>query len=64
MELECAKYHEKVDGDHPACPHPEGYCRFRTSCMIHFLEKENRRDAAVQLHGSAGDKGEQGSGGT
>jgi hypothetical protein len=32
--------------------------------MIHFLEKENRRDAAVQLHGSAGDKGEQGSGGT
>lgn len=44
MELECIKYKEKVDAEAPVCNHPEDYCRFRTSCMIHFMEKENRRE--------------------
>ncbi len=43
MELECAKYHDKVSSDEPACAHPGDYCQFRSSCMIHFMEGERRR---------------------
>ncbi len=43
MELECAKYHDKVSSDAPACAHPGDYCQFRSSCMIHFMEGELRR---------------------
>jgi hypothetical protein len=46
MELECAKYHETIDSEQAACRHPDDYCRYRTLCMIHFLEKENRRKAS------------------
>ena len=44
MELECEKYKEKVDTANPVCNHPKDYCQFRTSCIIHFMEKENRRE--------------------
>lgn len=43
MELECVKYHEKMDSEHAACRHPGDYCRHRVSCMIHFIEKENSK---------------------
>ena len=43
MELICEKYKEKVDPDEPVCRHPDDYCQTRSACMIHFLEKENRR---------------------
>ena len=46
MDLECVKYKELVDGDQPICRHPDDYCQFRQSCLIHFMEKENRRQAA------------------
>lgn len=44
MELECEKYHEKMDSEQAVCRHPDDYCQHRTSCMIHFIEKENRRN--------------------
>ena len=40
MELFCEKYKEKVDSEDAQCSHPGEYCRFRTSCIIHFMEKE------------------------
>ena len=44
MELECAKYHEKMDSEQAVCRHPNDYCQHRQACMIHFIEKENIRD--------------------
>ena len=42
MELECAKYGEKMDAEQAACRHPGDYCQHRTSCMIQFIEREKR----------------------
>jgi len=42
VELECTKYKEKMASEEAACRHPGDYCQFRSSCMIQFLEKENR----------------------
>ena len=55
MELECTKYKEKMTSDEAACRHPGDYCQFRSSCMIQFLEKENRaagreKEAAEEGH--------------
>ena len=44
MELECVKYHDKMDSEVAACRHPGDYCQHRSSCMIQFIEKENKRD--------------------
>ncbi len=51
MELECAKYHDKVSSDEPACAHPGDYCQFRSSCMIHFMEGERRRSRKKKENG-------------
>ena len=45
MELECAKYQEKMDSEQAVCRHPGDYCQHRQACMIHFIEKENRCDS-------------------
>ncbi len=42
MELECAKYGEKMDSAEAACRHPGDYCQYRKACMIQFVERENR----------------------
>ena len=42
MDLICEKHQDKVDSENPRCSHPDEYCKFRTSCMIAFLEKENK----------------------
>ena len=42
MSLECAKYGEKMDSAAAACRHPGDYCQYRKSCMIQFMERENR----------------------
>lgn len=42
MELECAKYGEKMDTEQAACRHPGDYCQHRTSCMIQFIERDKR----------------------
>ena len=43
MELECAKYGEKMDTEQAGCRHPGDYCQHRKSCMIQFIERENKR---------------------
>lgn len=40
MELVCEKYKEKMEAEGAACHHPKEYCKFRTSCMIHFMAGE------------------------
>ena len=45
MELFCEKYKEKVDSENVRCHHPEDYCQHRQSCLIHFMEQENRRES-------------------
>jgi len=40
MELFCEKYKETVNGDNIRCRRPKEYCKFRTSCLIHFMEAE------------------------
>ncbi|MCW5205802.1 hypothetical protein VU08_02560 [Desulfobulbus sp. F5] len=42
MELECVKYGEKMDAAQATCKHPGDYCQHRQSCMIQFIERENR----------------------
>ncbi len=42
MELECEKYREKGNSETPVCNHPDDYCQFRASCIIYFMEMENR----------------------
>ncbi|WP_446010349.1 hypothetical protein [Candidatus Electrothrix sp.] len=42
MELECAKYGDKMDAEQAACQHPGDYCQHRSSCMIQFIERENK----------------------
>ncbi|MDQ7837408.1 MAG: ferredoxin [Thermodesulfobacteriota bacterium] len=39
-EYFCQKYQEPIKTKPPACPHPLDYCQFRSSCPVHFLEKE------------------------
>ncbi len=41
MELECAKYKEKMSSEEASCRHPGDYCKFRTSCIIYFMSSEN-----------------------
>ncbi|MCW5200695.1 RNA polymerase II-associated protein [Desulfobulbus sp. F4] len=47
MELECAKDGEKMDSADAACRHPGDYCQHRKSCMIQFVERENRGKKAA-----------------
>ena len=46
MELVCEKYKEKVAAEKAICRRPTEYCKFRSSCMIHFLSKENAANQA------------------
>ncbi len=44
MQLICEKYKEKMAADEARCRHPQEYCKFRSSCMIHFLGRERSRE--------------------
>ncbi len=57
MELECVKYHEKMDSDEAACRHAGDYCQHRTSCMIVYMEKENKSNSTAS--GETATKGEE-----
>lgn len=46
MKITCEKYKESMEADDAECRHPDDYCTSRTSCMINFLEKERKREAA------------------
>lgn len=54
MELECEKYRQKIKSKLIACNHPDDYCQFRTSCIIHFMETEARREIKDHLSGKIG----------
>jgi hypothetical protein len=47
--LECMKHHVTMDAAFPQCRDPELYCKFRTSCIIHFMEKENARSRLKRI---------------
>ncbi len=36
----CAKYQQYLCADCLRCSDPKIYCKFRSACLIHFLEKE------------------------
>ncbi|RJQ84933.1 MAG: hypothetical protein C4519_04020 [Desulfobacteraceae bacterium] len=46
---ECIKHQIRLDAGWAKCMDPELYCKFRPSCMIHFLEKENARARAKRM---------------
>lgn len=41
MELVCEKYKETMQEEEACCRHPKEYCKFRSSCMIQFVSREN-----------------------
>ena len=43
LYYDCMKYQVKVSAENAQCKDPKLYCKFRPSCMIHFLAKH--RDA-------------------
>ncbi|MDH5298821.1 MAG: hypothetical protein OEV91_07365 [Desulfobulbaceae bacterium] len=57
MELVCEKYKEEMAEDEACCRHPKEYCKFRSSCLIHFLCKERgeRREKADDEEQQAAD---------
>lgn len=40
---ECLKHRIRMCASEAACKDPELYCKFRSACMIHFMEKEHAR---------------------
>jgi hypothetical protein len=40
---DCQKHHIKMCATSAQCKDPKLYCKFRPSCLIHFLEKEHAR---------------------
>jgi len=49
MDLFCEKYNEMVSGENAQCTHPKEYCKFRTACIIHFMDGENSSAASEEL---------------
>jgi hypothetical protein len=39
----CEKHRVDVTQRSPRCKDPELYCKFRSACVINFLEKEARK---------------------
>ena len=51
MELVCEKYKEKLGSQKIQCQHPTEYCKFRTSCIIHFMgREESAEDVSQNAH--------------
>jgi phosphoribosyl-AMP cyclohydrolase len=40
MDFFCEKYNETVSGENAQCQHPKEYCKFRTACIIYFMDSE------------------------
>lgn len=55
MELECLKFNEKMASDGAYCHHPDDYCKYRTSCIINYLEKENKMTPGSQKKAEGND---------
>jgi hypothetical protein len=39
----CAKDNSEIEMKE-GCKHPQDYCQHRSSCIIHFMEKEKKRE--------------------
>lgn len=42
----CMKYNRHQQGEQLACQDPDLYCKYRSSCLIHYQEKRRRRRPA------------------
>jgi hypothetical protein len=42
-QLLCQKYNRHADGPEPRCGDPDLYCKYRTACLIHFMQKNRER---------------------
>jgi hypothetical protein len=42
-EYTCLRHNKKMVMKKPRCLDPKAYCKYRTSCPIHLLEKEAAR---------------------
>ncbi len=40
----CQKDNRKIPID-AGCIHPNDYCKYRQSCLIHFFEQERKRES-------------------
>jgi hypothetical protein len=47
QQYTCEKHHMQMCAACFKCKDPELYCKFRPSCMIHFLEKERKKEKAA-----------------
>jgi hypothetical protein len=54
MEVECVKYRERMSSEQAVCRHPGDYCKFRSSCIIHFLSRENKKEGIAPADAEAG----------
>ncbi len=50
----CAKDNSETDMK-KGCLHPKDFCQHRTSCMIHFFEKERERETKKTAMEDSGD---------
>jgi hypothetical protein len=57
LEVECVKYRERMDSEQAECRHPGDYCKFRSSCIIHFLGGEKKNEGAGPSGTEAGTPG-------
>jgi hypothetical protein len=55
MKIVCEKYKEEMAQEEAACRHPKEYCKFRSSCLIHFMSRENSKEIRENDEGPKGD---------
>ena len=57
MDTYCRKYGEQVPEETPdkrvECRHPGDYCKFRTSCIVFFLSRDDEVNRAEETEASA-----------
>lgn len=42
----CEKHRLDIEDACPKCKDPDLYCKFRTACVIHFMERERKKSTA------------------
>ncbi|MFH7326326.1 RNA polymerase II-associated protein [Desulfurivibrio sp. C05AmB] len=63
MDLICEKYRKRMAEADARCPQAREYCKFRSACLIHFLDRERRRKCAREAE-AAGQRRENTEAGT
>jgi phosphoribosyl-AMP cyclohydrolase len=49
MDILCEKYNETVPAEEAFCKRPKEYCKYRTKCIIHFINGDNGRSNSVNI---------------